>query len=158
MVHLFLAVRLHWGAGLVVFWNDSVGSPPLKHPVSETGPTSILQPVPQHWSAARICVEPASLFHLRIRLHPTHPTNSDYICTAVVGQISDNKENAYPDEVSSLTGCCKHNNLTLSVRKTKDITVDFRRYKHTTRPLIINGEEVEKVSCFEFRGVFITEA
>ena len=44
------------------------------------------------------CVEPAALLHLHIRLHPTHPTNSDYVCTAVVGQISDNKENAYEDE------------------------------------------------------------
>ena len=91
---------------------------------NQTGPTSILKPVPQHWSTTRMSVEPAALFHLHIGLHPhSHSFRNTVIPfaddTTVVGKISGNDESAYRDEVSSLTGCCKDSNLTQNVRKTR---------------------------------------
>src|SRR4029434_5643119 len=74
--------------------------------------------------------------------------------TRLVGQITNEKECAYRDEVDRLTGWCKENNLTLNVKKTKEIIVDFRRQKANPHPLIINGEEVERTSCFKFLGVY----
>src|SRR4029434_5672372 len=68
--------------------------------------------------------------------------------TTVVGQITNGNESAYRDEVDRLTGWCTENNLTLNVKKTKEIIVDFRRQKANPQPLIINGEEVERTSCF----------
>jgi len=45
----------------------------------------------------------------------------------------------------------------MNVKKTKEIIVDFRRCKEVPRPLIMNGEEVEKVSRFTFLGIMISE-
>ena len=75
----------------------------------------------------------------------------------MVGQITNGNESAYRDEVDRLTGWCKQNNLTLNVKKTKEIIVDFRRQKANPQPLIINGEEVERTSCFKFLGVMLSE-
>ena len=71
--------------------------------------------------------------------------------TTVVGQITNGNES------DRLTGWCKQNNLTLNVKKTKEIIVDFRWQKANPQPLIINGEEVERTSCFKFLGVMLSE-
>ncbi|XP_073669588.1 uncharacterized protein [Paramisgurnus dabryanus] len=92
-----------------------------------------------------------------ISTHPSNTTIKFADDTTVVGEISNNDENAYRDEVDRLTGWCKNNNLTMNVKKTKEMIVDFRRCKESPQPLIINGEEVEKVSCFKFLGILISE-
>ena len=74
----------------------------------------------------------------------------------VVGEICETATRM-PTEMK-LTGWCKDNNLTLNVKKTKEIIVDFRRCKEDPRPLIMNGEEVEKVSCFKLLGIMISTA
>ena len=90
----------------------------------------------------------------------THPSNTVIKFaddTTVVGQITHENESAYRDEDDRLTERCQKNNLTLNVRKTKEIIVDFRRQKANPQPLIINGEEVERTSCFKFLGVMLSE-
>jgi hypothetical protein len=47
--------------------------------------------------------------------------------TAVVGLISDNDETAYREEVRDVTVWCQDNNLSLSVSKTKELIVDYRK-------------------------------
>ena len=88
----------------------------------------------------------------------THPSNTVIKFAddkTVVRQITNGNESAYRDGVDRLTGWCK--DLTLNVKKTKEIIVDFRRQKANPQPLIINGEEVERTSCFKFLGVMLSE-
>ena len=90
----------------------------------------------------------------------THPSNTVIKFAddmTVVGQITNRNESAYRDEVDRLTRWCKENNLTLNVKKTKEIIVDFRCQKANPQPFIINGEEVERTSCFKFLGVMLSE-
>ncbi|KAI4871670.1 hypothetical protein NFI96_009023 [Prochilodus magdalenae] len=77
--------------------------------------------------------------------------------TAIVGLISKNNEEAYREEVSFLTHWCRENNLSLSVNKTKELIVDFRKQERVHTPITINGAAVERVSSFRFLGVHITE-
>ncbi|KAK3519981.1 hypothetical protein QTP70_010107 [Hemibagrus guttatus] len=58
--------------------------------------------------------------------------------TTVVGQISNNDESAYREEIQSLSVWCSMNNRTLNAMKTKE-------------------SEVEHVSSFKFLGVHISE-
>uniref|UniRef100_A0A3B3I9A9 Reverse transcriptase domain-containing protein n=1 Tax=Oryzias latipes TaxID=8090 RepID=A0A3B3I9A9_ORYLA len=77
--------------------------------------------------------------------------------TTVVGLISNNDETHYREEVQHLTGWCADNNLILNTSKTKEIIVDFRRTRKVAHtPLLINGEEVERVDHIKFLGIHIT--
>ena len=51
---------------------------------------------------------------------------------------------------------CVNNDLELNVKKTKEISFDFRAEKSPPDPLIINGEEVEIVDNFKFLGTTIS--
>ncbi|XP_063343376.2 uncharacterized protein LOC134636998 [Pelmatolapia mariae] len=67
--------------------------------------------------------------------------------------VSD--ETAYRAEVQRLSDWCADNNLDLSITKTKEPVVDFRRRKSELQPISINRECVERVSSFIFLGVHI---
>uniref|UniRef100_A0A803JBM0 Reverse transcriptase domain-containing protein n=1 Tax=Xenopus tropicalis TaxID=8364 RepID=A0A803JBM0_XENTR len=76
----------------------------------------------------------------------------------IIGCISDGDESAYRAEVRALTSWCHDNNLLLNVNKTEELIVDYRRLQgggHT--PIHIEGAEVERVSCFRFLGINISE-
>ncbi|XP_055495177.1 uncharacterized protein LOC129699431 isoform X2 [Leucoraja erinacea] len=79
--------------------------------------------------------------------------------TVVVGLISDNDEKAYWEEVADLALWCQDNNLLLNIKKTKELIVDFKRAHHprTYTPLKINGDTVDRASCFKYLGVHISE-
>ncbi len=78
--------------------------------------------------------------------------------TTVVGLISNNDETHYREEVAQLAEWCGANNLSLSVEKTKEVVVDFRRRNSIDHPpLTIDSSTVEKVSSTKFLGVHITE-
>ena len=47
--------------------------------------------------------------------------------------------------------------MQLNASKTKEITVDFRRKKSPLDPLVINGEDIERVTCFKFLGTIISD-
>jgi hypothetical protein len=74
----------------------------------------------------------------------------------VVGLITDNDEAAYREEVRDLAVWCQVNNLSLSVIKTKEMIVDYkkRRTEHTL--ILIDRAVVEQVESFKFLGVHIT--
>ena len=55
-----------------------------------------------------------------------------------------------------LTGS-KADNLSLNIKKTKELIIDYRKKRDTHTPLHINGETVERVSSFKFLGIHISE-
>ncbi|KAF7706728.1 gastrula zinc finger protein XlCGF28.1-like, partial [Silurus meridionalis] len=78
--------------------------------------------------------------------------------TTVVGQIDNNDESAYREEIRNLAAWCATNNLTLNATKTKELIVDFQKSNSGRHlPVNINGTEVERVSSFKFLGVHISE-
>ena len=78
--------------------------------------------------------------------------------TTIVGLITESDESAYRKEVDTLTTWCQDNYLSLNISKTKEMIVDYRRQKvEEHAPLYINGSAVEKVSCFRFLGVNISD-
>ena len=61
----------------------------------------------------------------------TTPTPSSSFAddTKVVGQITDNNEIAYREEVRDLAVWCQDNNLSLNMIKTKEVILDYRKRK-----------------------------
>ena len=74
----------------------------------------------------------------------------------MVGLITDNDETVYKEEVRELAVWCKDNNLSLSVSKTKELMVDYRKRQAKQNPSNIDGAVVERVESFKFLGVHIT--
>ena len=75
-----------------------------------------------------------------------------------MGLITERDESAYRGEVDTLTTWCQINNLSLNISKTKEMIVDYRRRQEEEHaPLYINRAVVEKVSCFRFLGVNISD-
>ncbi|KAI4892705.1 hypothetical protein NFI96_013467 [Prochilodus magdalenae] len=82
-------------------------------------------------------------------LTDTHPTLSSQMETRL---------RAYRDKVSTLSGWCYHNNLSLNISKTKEMIVDYRKLQRSGHsPLYINGAEVVRVSSVRFLGVHLTD-
>ncbi|XP_062872149.1 regulator of complement activation group 2 gene 1 [Trichomycterus rosablanca] len=78
--------------------------------------------------------------------------------TTVVGRIKDNDESAYREEIQHLVAWCSSNNLHLNTEKTKELIVAFRKTRSCTHlPVLINSDEVERVSSFKFLGIHISE-
>lgn len=62
----------------------------------------------------------------------THPSNSIIKIaddTTMVRQVTNGNKPAYRDEVYKLVIWCTENNLTVNVKTTKEIMLDFRRHK-----------------------------
>ena len=76
--------------------------------------------------------------------------------TKVTCLITDNNETAYREEVRDLAMWCQDNNLSLSVIRTKEMIVDYRKRRTEHTPILIHGSAVEQVESFKFLGVHIT--
>lgn len=90
---------------------------------------------------------------------PTHPANTIIKFaddTTVVGLISNQDETTYRDEVRRLTGWCGENSLSLNMKKTKELMLDFRRNKNKHLPLRFGDQEVKQMSSFKFLGTHIS--
>ena len=66
----------------------------------------------------------------------------------MVGLITDNDQTAYK-EVSDLAVWCQGNNLSLSMIKTKEMIVDYRKKRTEHSPILINRAAVEQVESFK---------
>ena len=75
--------------------------------------------------------------------------------TTVVCLINNNDETPYREEARALVGWCQEN--TLSLNKTKELIVDFRKPQRENAPIYIAGAAVEKVESFKFLGLHITD-
>lgn len=60
-----------------------------------------------------------------------------------------------PYKVSNLVSWSKENNLSLNIRKTKELVIDFREQHTDLSPLDIEGKKVKTASDFKFLGVHI---
>ena len=76
--------------------------------------------------------------------------------TALVG-FCNNTDNEYQLEVQSFVTWCRENYLLLNVQKTKEIVIDFRRTPQVHNDLIINDENVERVSEYKYLGTIIND-
>ncbi|KAI4887377.1 hypothetical protein NFI96_006708 [Prochilodus magdalenae] len=76
--------------------------------------------------------------------------------TAVVGCITNSDESGYRQEVEHLEGWCRKNNLCISIKKAKQMIVDFRRGIHAHLPLHVGGSAVEVVSSYRYLGVHLS--
>jgi hypothetical protein len=55
--------------------------------------------------------------------------------------ITNNDKTAYREEVRALAEWCQVNNLSLNVKKTKELIVDFRRQQREHIPIHIKGPQ-----------------
>jgi hypothetical protein len=74
----------------------------------------------------------------------------------VVGLITDD-EKACREEVSDLVVWCQEKNLSLNVSKTKELIVDYRKWRGEHTLSHIDGAVVERFESFKFLGVHITK-
>ncbi|KAI4882647.1 hypothetical protein NFI96_005649, partial [Prochilodus magdalenae] len=77
--------------------------------------------------------------------------------TTIIGNITNDDEGPYREEVKLLTEWCAANNLSLNVSKTKELIIDFRKGGRMHTPLNIGGTLVERVSSFKFLCVHLAE-
>ena len=63
----------------------------------------------------------------------------------LIGLISDDDSSKYVDEIYKFSTYCKTNFLELTVRKTKEMIIDFRKFKALLDPIIVNDHTVEHV-------------
>ena len=71
--------------------------------------------------------------------------------------ITNNNETAYREEVRDLAMWCQDNNLSLNVIKTKEMIVDYRKWRTEHAHILIDGAVVEQDESFKFLlGVHIT--
>jgi hypothetical protein len=59
--------------------------------------------------------------------------------------------------VRALGVWCQENNHSLNINKTKELIVDFRKQQREHSPIHIDGTAVEKMECFKFLGIHITD-
>lgn len=123
------------------------------------GPTPLFYYVPQHQCTPRLCAESFTLLPLshRLHLHTSYAIIKFADDTTTVGLISHRDETAYMDQVCNLTRWCTENNLTLHIKKTEELILNFRRHSENISPLTIRGEVVDRVSSFKYSGVHISE-
>lgn len=74
----------------------------------------------------------------------------------VVGLIHNDNKSSYRSEVKQLIEWCRAHNLFLSVEKTKEIIVDFRKNK-SHAPLHNEGSAAQRVSSVKFVGVHLAD-
>jgi hypothetical protein len=90
--------------------------------------------------------DPSPVFpvHPRLRNHARLPSVDSIIKSAddttLVGLITNNDETAYREEVRALGVWCLENNLTLNVKKTKEMIVDFRKQQREHPLSILTGQ------------------
>ena len=75
--------------------------------------------------------------------------------SAIVGCVSEGKEEEYRGVVDSFVRWCETNHLHLNSTKTKELVVDFRRRKSAPTTISINGETVEVVQDYKYLGVHL---
>ena len=77
--------------------------------------------------------------------------------TTMVGLVINRDETNYGSEVSHLATWYSDNNLSLNMKKTKEIVMDFRKPHAQHAPLTINCATVESVSSAKFLGVHVPQ-
>ena len=69
--------------------------------------------------------------------------------------ITDDNEKEYRSLIENFIKWCNSNHLRLNISKTKELVVDYRRNRKSPAPVVIQGEEVERVDSYKYLGVHI---
>lgn len=77
--------------------------------------------------------------------------------TVIIGNISENNEAFYFQQVSSFVNWCEENFLHLNVKKTMEMCLDFRKDRNEFNPLSIKNENVKVVNSYKYLGVIIDD-
>ena len=75
--------------------------------------------------------------------------------TALTGQITDDDDTDYRQEIDNFVDWCDDNYLHLNVDKTKEMIIDFRRNRAAPTPIIIKGAEIQQVETYKYLGVVV---
>ena len=77
--------------------------------------------------------------------------------TAVIGNIQNEDESIYREQVQSFVDWCKFNHLNLNVKKTKEMILDFRKHKNDHVLVSVNNEIIQLVQSYKYLGVIIDD-
>ena len=78
--------------------------------------------------------------------------------SSILGLIDcDCDESNYRCNTSSSTTWCEDHCLSLNVKKTKELVIDFRIKKNPLSPLVIKDQEIEQVQTYKYLGVIIDD-
>jgi hypothetical protein len=75
----------------------------------------------------------------------------------VVRLFTDNNEAANRQEVKDLAVWCQNNNQSLNISKTKELIVEYIKWRCEHTPVHIDGAVIEQVKSFKFLSVHITK-
>ena len=75
--------------------------------------------------------------------------------TVIIGNIENNNETLYLNQVDCFVDWCNCNYLNLNVKKTMEMFIDFRKDKNQYCPLVIKAENVKIVDSYKYLGVII---
>ena len=73
----------------------------------------------------------------------------------LIGLISDDDSSKYVDDINKFAIYCRTNVLELDAKKSKEMIIDFRKFKALPDPIIINDYTVERVSTYKYLGVML---
>ena len=78
--------------------------------------------------------------------------------SSILGLIDcDCDESNYRCNTSSSTTWCEDHCLSLNVKKTKELVIDFRIKKNPLSPLVIKDQEINQVQTYKYLGVIIDD-
>lgn len=77
--------------------------------------------------------------------------------TVIIGNIENNNEQMYLNQVASFVNWCDSNYLNLNVKKTMEMFFDFRRNKNDYSVLSIKNDLVRVVNSYKYLGVYIDD-
>ena len=60
--------------------------------------------------------------------------------TGLTGQITDDDDSCYRQEIDRFVNWCAQNYLQLNIGKTKEMVIDFRKKVHVYSGVVIKGE------------------
>ena len=104
------------------------------------------------------CILSPTLYTIYANDYRSHKNSTILIKFAddstIQGLLCDS-EDCYFEEVKCFVGWCEKNFLMLNVKKTKEMTIDFRITKNPMRQLEINDESVETVGSYKYLGLTI---
>ena len=78
--------------------------------------------------------------------------------TALTGLIIDDQCSHYLNSVQSFVNWCDKNYLQLNVTKTKEMVIDFRKNNAVPDPVILKGENVERVKNYKYLGTTVDQS
>ena len=78
--------------------------------------------------------------------------------TALVNLVNKKRDNTFvSQQLDRFTEWCTTNHLTLNVKKTKELVIGFGRTSYNHEPLVINSENIERVSEYKYLGTIIDD-